>query len=283
MSTARTFRLGVTLYSFTTEYRSFQWSFEDCMRKAAELGPRMGIEIVGPQHHRGFPEVPKEFERMFKSSCERNGLIPTSYGSYADAYFWPDRDFTPDELVDYTIPQLKGAARLGFPVVRLQYNVAPVIERLLPYAKKYKLKMGYEIHTPLMFENPTCQELIRHVKKISSEHLGFVPDCGIFELPSGRPSGSPEGEMPKPSNPRALADIMPYIFHVHGKFHRMIDGEVPDVPFDEIVRVLIEGGFQGWMVTEFEGSNLGSYPNSFEIVKAHHALIRRYIAKHARA
>ena len=87
-------------------------------------------------------------ERIFKSSLERNNLIPTSYGSYADPFMLPDRDLTGDELVAYTIPQLKGAARLGFPVVRLQYFVWPVVERLLPYAEKYKLQMGYELHTP---------------------------------------------------------------------------------------------------------------------------------------
>jgi sugar phosphate isomerase/epimerase len=152
-----TFRVGVTLHSFTNEYCSFKWSFEDMMQKAALLGG--GVEIVGPAHHRGFPEVTDEFERVFKSSVERNGLTPTSYGSYADPFMLPGRDLTPDELVAYTVPQLKGAAKLGFPVVRLQYFVYPVAERLLPYAEKYRLKMGYELHTPLMIEAPLTQQL----------------------------------------------------------------------------------------------------------------------------
>ena len=81
---SETFRVGVTLHSFTNEYCSFQWSFEDMMQKASLLGG--GVEIVGPAHHRGFPEVTDEFERTFKSSIERNGLTPTSYGSYADLF-----------------------------------------------------------------------------------------------------------------------------------------------------------------------------------------------------
>jgi sugar phosphate isomerase/epimerase len=178
MSAAQPFRVGVSFHSFTNEYCSFQWSFEDMMQKAAQLGG--GVEIVGPAHHRGFPFVTDEFERIFKSSIERNGLTPTAYGSYADPFMLPGRDLTPDELVEYTVPQLLGAAKLGFPVVRLQYFVYPVIERLLPYAEKLGLRLGYELHVPLMIEAPLTQVLVRQVQQISSEHLGLIPDCGIF-------------------------------------------------------------------------------------------------------
>jgi hypothetical protein len=34
-------------------------------------------------------------------------------------------------------------------------------------------------------------------------------------------------------------------------------------------------------MTEFEGGNLGEYPNSFEVVKAHHAIVKRAIAKYS--
>jgi sugar phosphate isomerase/epimerase len=272
-----TFRLGVTLYSFTTEYYSYAWSFDECMKRVGDVGRGMGVEIVGPQHHRDFPEVPREFETTFKNGCQRYGLTPTSYGSYADPFFWHDRDLTPDDLVDYTIPQLKGASRLGFPVVRAQYFIDNVIERLLPYAERYKVRIGYEIHSPVMLETETGQGLIAHVKKISSEYLGLIPDCGIFETVAR----GPDGELPAPSDPRGLRDLVPYVIHVHGKFHRMVKGEIPAIPYDGIVKALVEGGFKGWMSTEFEGSDLGEYPNSFEIVKAHHALVKRLIAKYA--
>src|SRR5579884_1457315 len=107
MATKKTFHVGVTLHSFTSEYCSFIWSFEDMMQRAALLGG--GVEIVGPAHQRGFPELSDEFERVFKSSLERNRLTPTSYGSYADPFVLPNRDLNDDELVAYTIPQLNGA------------------------------------------------------------------------------------------------------------------------------------------------------------------------------
>src|SRR5512135_3077049 len=178
MAAKPVFHVGVTFHSFAREYLSFVYSFEDMMEKASLLGG--GVEIVGPSHHRGFPYVTDEFERSFKSSLERYELVPTCYGSYADPFMLPDRNLTPDELYEYTVLQLKGAAKLGFPVVRLQHFASDIAERLIPWAEKLNLKMGYELHTPLMIESARTQELLAQIRQISSERLGVIPDCGIF-------------------------------------------------------------------------------------------------------
>lgn len=191
------FKVGVTLHSFTAEYVSFAWSFDDMLEKAGQLGG--GVEIVGPSHHRGFPEVSDEFERTFKSGVERYGLTPTSYGSYADPFMLPDRNLTPDELYDYTVPQIKGAAKLGFPVVRLQYFASVAAERLVPLAEKLNLKLGYELHAPLMIEAPETQKLLEQIHRLGSDRLGLIPDTSIFarsvsqfHIDRARQSGVPE-------------------------------------------------------------------------------------------
>ena len=316
----QTFRVGISFHSFAHEYCSFQWSFEDMMRKASLLGS--GVEIVGPSHHRGFPEVTDEFERIFKSSVERNQLIPTSYGSYADPFMLPDRNLTPDELFEYTVPQLKGAAKLGFPVVRLQHFASVVAERLIPYAEKLHLKMGYELHTPLMIESPRTQELLAQIKHLSSECLGVIPDCGIFarsisqhHLQIGRDAGVPEPLIQKAlelwdqkvtieptieilqslgadqktitwigmiwdtfgfSEPAELAEIMPHVIHFHGKFFNIVDGDEPDLRYEEVVKALLENGYTGWMSSEYEGGAT----DSFAIVQAHQAMIKGYMQKY---
>lgn len=172
------FRLGVSFHTFTEEYCSAQWSFEDMMELAASLGG--GVEIVGPAHHRGFPHVTLEFERSFHSACARFGVTPVCYGSYADPFTLPDRDFDDDDLIAYTIPQLHTAARLGFPIVRLQFFVHPVIERLLPLAQRLGLRLGYELHAPITFESRLGRLLLEQVQRLDTPHLGLIPDCGIF-------------------------------------------------------------------------------------------------------
>lgn len=320
MATQKPFRVGVSFHSFTHEYCSFIFSFEDMMQKAAQLGG--GVEIVGPAHHRGFPYVTDEFERTFKSSLERNGLTPTSYGSYADPFMLPDRNLTADEIYEYTVPQIKGAAKLGFSVVRLQHFASVAVERLVPLAEKLNIKMGYELHTPLMIESPRTQELLAQIKRISSANLGVVPDCGIFarsvstyHVNEGRKSGVPETLIQKAlelwdqkitieptieimksmgadaktitwigmvwdtfgfSDPADLKDIMPYIFHFHGKFFNMVNGDEPDLRYEEVVKTLLENHYQGWMSSEYEGGAT----DSFAVVQEHQQMVKGYIAKY---
>jgi hypothetical protein len=318
MSGLRPFRLGVTLHSFTAEYLSLKWSFEDMMELASFLGG--GVEIVGPAHQRGFPYLTDEFERQFKSAVERHGLTPTSYGSYADPFTLVDRDFSEDELVEYTLPQLRAAVTLGFPVVRLQYFVAPVIERLMPFIESHGLKVGYELHAPLTLESTLTQRLIEQIRRINSPSLGLIPDMGIFarSVPQfrqadARARGVPESllqqalqlweadvaldaALPKllaqglrqdlalslevmwgsfgRSEPRNLLTIIPHIIHVHGKYFSLIEGDEPDLRYQEAVAYLLQGGYQGWMSSEYEGPN---DVNSFDSVRSHQAMVRRHM------
>jgi hypothetical protein len=80
-----------------------------------------------------------------------------------------------------------------------------------------------------------------------------------------------------------LADVMPWIcICMENSIGR--NTEIPAaVPFDKITETPIKGGFQGWMSTEFEGGELGAYQNSFEVVKVHHAVVKRAIGKYAKA
>ena len=176
--TAPDLKLGVTLHSFAHEYTSYIWSFEDLMEHAAKLGG--GVEIVGPAHHRGFPHVPDEFQAAFTSSLARHGLAPTAYGSYADPFMRWDRPLSNDELVSYTLPQIRGAAQLGFPIVRMQHFTADIIERVLPVAEELDVVLAYELHTPLDITSERTRYLIDQLERIDSSHLGLVPDAGLF-------------------------------------------------------------------------------------------------------
>jgi sugar phosphate isomerase/epimerase len=320
MTTQPVFRVGISFHTFVQEFISFVYSFEDLMEMASVLGG--GVEIVGPSNHRGFPEVTDEFERAFKSSVDRYGLIPTSYGSYADPFMLPDRNLTPDELYDYTVIQLKGAAKLGFPVVRLQYYTSGVAHRLIPVAEKLNIKMGYELHTPLMIESPKVLELRAQIDHLSSDRLGLIPDCGIFarsisqhHFNVAHKLGLPEAVIQKArelwkqkatfdqaaeiiramgvdekglmwidmvwgslgySEPAALADIKSSIIHVHGKFFSIVNGDEPDLRYDEVVKTLLDIGYTGWMSTEYEGAPT----DTFEVAKAHQEMVKGYIAKH---
>jgi len=315
-------RQGVTLHSFTNEYITYKWSLEDTLQLAGLLGG--GVEIVGPSHQRGYPYLTDEFERIFKSSIERWGLSPTCYGTYADPFMLKDRDLNDDEMVEYMTPQLKSAAALGFPVARIQYFAHTVVERLLPLAEKLGVKMGYELHVPLMIESRMGQKLIDQVHGINSSFLGLIPDTGIFarqiaqcRLDGARQAGVTEelighvirlwqaktaGEDALPellrlglrkqnigniefiwgslghSEPEALRSILPHVIHMHAKFFDMHDGDEPNIRFEEVVKVLVEENYSGWISSEYEGA---PGVDTFELVRRQQSMVRRYAEKYA--
>ncbi len=321
MESAAAFRVGISFHTFVQDYISFVYSFEDMMEMASVLG--RGVEIVGPSNHRGFPEVTDEFERTFKSGVDRYGLIPTCYGSYSDPFMLPDRDLTPAEMYEYLVPQLKGAAKLGFPVVRLQYFSHVIAEKLVALAEKLDLKLGYELHTPLTLESDTVAMLREQIERIGSNRLGLIPDFGIFarsisqhHLDQGRRAGVGEDLIALAqelwatgtskhdaveavqeaggderavswvnmlwgcfgrSDPAKLVEIRDHIVHCHGKFYSIVDGDEPDLRYEEVVKVLVDIGYTGWVSTEYEGGPT----DTFTIAMAHQEMMNRYIRKYA--
>ena len=56
-------------------------------------------------------------------------------------------------------------------------------------------------------------------------------------------------------NPRRLLEFMPLIVHIHGKFYEMLEDYTEySIPYDEVVAVLEEGGYSGYISSEYEGN-----------------------------
>lgn len=87
------------------------------------------------------------------------------------------------------------------------------------------------------------------------------------------------------SNPRRMLEFMPHIFHIHAKFYEIDDsGFEPAIPYQEIVPVLIEGGFNGYLSSEYEGQR--HIEDAFEVdgaeqVRRQHELFKRLLGETA--
>ncbi|QKJ20409.1 sugar phosphate isomerase/epimerase family protein [Microbacterium hominis] len=75
-------------------------------------------------------------------------------------------------------------------------------------------------------------------------------------------------------------DIMPQTFHVHAKFYDIDEnGDEPAMDIPRIVRQFVEGGYRGYLSSEWEGhafSDLGE-ADPIDLVKKQHVLMRRAI------
>lgn len=83
-------------------------------------------------------------------------------------------------------------------------------------------------------------------------------------------------------DPKDLIPIMPYCRHVHGKTWEMTPGDTFEdacIIYDQVVPVLMENGYDGYICTEFEGQRVGTILDVDEIdqVRRHHVMLKRLL------
>lgn len=321
-------KLGVTLYSFTNEYYQRRFGVEELVREVARRGLGPGLEIVGFQSVRGFPEVDDGFAESFRAVIEETGLTPSCLGTNADMYIDRKKPMTMEQSLAFHERQVRAAAKLGFPVVRFQYAASPeVVERLTPLTEKLGVKLGLEIHAPHSIDHPEVIAYREMYARVGSPYLGFIPDFGASAraVPEAyvryfRWRGIGEDMIAKAleiwdedMDPfarrtkfldwakaagkdevwaidisiiyglfsrqplRNWLEIMPQVVHVHGKFYAVNDkGVDPSIDYDAILPIFVEGGYRGFISSEWEGHQIND-DDGFAAVERHHAMERRIL------
>ena len=170
------FKLGLTLYSASAEFRAGWYDFDALLDRVAELGIGPGIEIVASQMVPSYPVVSDEFARTWRAAFDTHGFDASSFGANLDMGRRRDRDMTPDEEFAFSEQMFQGAAKLGFPLVRIQSAKPELLRRLLPVAEKLELKLAYEIHAPMGPNAEPIQRVRETFAELDSPLLGFVAD-----------------------------------------------------------------------------------------------------------
>ena len=85
------------------------------------------------------------------------------------------------------------------------------------------------------------------------------------------------------TDPRSLLPHMPLIGHIQAKFYEMTDdGSEYSIPYDEIIPVLVEGGYDGYLSSEYEGNRHiedAFKVDSVEQVRRQHAMFSRLLGE----
>lgn len=194
-------QMGATLYAFTNEYLNREYDFEGLLREIARrnLGP--GIEVIGFQSIRGFPEVSDAFAERFAELVDELGLEPRSLAINSDRFLKPGQPISDAALIDYHKRQLRSTAKLKFPLVRYQFATPPhIVRELAPFAEDLNVKMGLEVHAPAHANHPMVMAYREVYDALQSPALGWIPDFGgtAWRLPpsfidAARRRGVPEG------------------------------------------------------------------------------------------
>ena len=257
-------------------------SLEDCLADVADMGAT-DIEILADTHVAGYPSPSSEWVDRWLTLVDRAGLRPTCYSSWLDTRLHRDRALSLDEAVAILRRDLELAHRLGFSIVRPKLGVVSLdlipdpiwrdtVERVLPDAAELGIAIAPEIHSPTPLRSRIVDDYVDLVRETGTEHFGLLIDTGIFQTEERKGGhgdsvyvfGDPEPELrervaremskPLAVDPADLVDLMPYVVHVHAKFWDMTDDLTdPHIPYDGIVRALVEGGFTGSVSSEYEG------------------------------
>jgi sugar phosphate isomerase/epimerase len=293
-------KYGVSLYSYAGDFQ-VTMTLEDCIADVADMGAT-GIEILGDTHIPGYPHPSDAWVEHWHDLMRRYGTEPTCYSCWIDSRLVPGRTLTVDESLRVFSRDLELAARLGFTVIRpklgvVTWDLVPdpawrqTILRALPRAEELGVRIAPEIHWPTPLRSEVVDGYLDLIRETGTGHFGFVIDTGVFQdRPRTNQLGSPEesfggggGEAPpRPPelmdvDPREMLEIMPYVFHIHAKFWEMTEEMTdPHVPWEKIVPVLAEGGYQGYLSSEYEGERaLYLAP---EVLRRQQVMLRRLVA-----
>jgi hypothetical protein len=86
------------------------------------------------------------------------------------------------------------------------------------------------------------------------------------------------------NDPRGWLELMPRVIHVHAKFYELeADGTDPSIPHRELFDVLVEGGYDGYVSSEWEAHAWADREDQdgFEMVRRHQQLYRTLLAGQA--
>jgi len=76
----------------------------------------------------------------------------------------------------------------------------------------------------------------------------------------------------------AWKEIIPQTVHLHGKFYGFDEnGDEPSIDYAAILKVFYEGGYRGYVSSEYEGTAFTDEFTGFEMVQKHHALCKKIL------
>ena len=297
MSSEPNFKLGVSVYSYTGDF-GVVMDLEDCARDIADLGAT-GIEILGEGHVLGYPKPTSQWLDWWQELVSGLGLTPTCYGSWLDTRRNVDRSMTVEEGTEQLALDIDIASRMGFSFVRPKIGVvtsdlvpdpiwSEVVERNLQLAQDRDIIICPEIHWPTPIVSQAVDDYIAFIERTGTKHFGLLMDTGVFQrsphrrTEPGISSQLGRGDLPAfPSPPVVpvadLRAVMEHVVYFQAKFHEIDDDLVDQhIPWAEILSVVAESGYTGYLSSEYEGDRV-AYRASDQL-RRQHALIRTLAA-----
>jgi sugar phosphate isomerase/epimerase len=281
---------GVSTYSYVGELNTTM-TLEDCFQDMSDMGA-YGLEILADGIIEGYPIPTKEWLNNWFGLIAKYNIKPVEYGHWIESRLYADHELDVEESYEMLSHDIKLASYLGFSVMRTKLGVIDeiltpvknwreIIKRALPLAEKYNVVMLPEIHAPTLLKDRMIEEYCEFIDKEQTKHFGFNIDFGVFQVRDGinvRAIPGWDPNRPTHSEPEDIIPLLPYVHCCHAKFYDMNENfEETTIPYDKIVPILKEHGWNGYLLSEYEGKNKDVPGYVTTQLRRHHVMLKRLL------
>ena len=209
--------------------------------------------------------------------CEKYQLQPAELGHWAENHLHRGPAASDEEMVALLKRDFELAHLLGFMSLRTKITCVndlcdpepgwqSYIEKALPYAEKYDVRMQNEVHGPTTLHTPHIRdEYLEFIHRTGTKHFGFNIDFGTFQTKPAKgmewmPMGF--GDVTKPEE---IVEFLSYSWTCHTKFTNMDENfDETTIPYRDVIRLMIDNGWSGNLVSEYEGPVRFTAERSYE-------------------
>ncbi|MBR2123268.1 MAG: sugar phosphate isomerase/epimerase [Lachnospiraceae bacterium] len=278
---------GVSIYSYSGEYGRTM-DLEDCFKDMHDMGAT-GIEILANSHIDSYPVLSDEYLSKWKSLCETYQVEPAEYGHWIDTRLYKNRNMTGEEARRVLINDFQIANALGFHVLRTKMGVingelAPfpewkeVILSVLDEAAKYDVIMCPEIHLPSLLQDQFVLDYVDFINMTGTKNFGLNIDLSVFQNRFNVEGVVSYNQDTRHNEPEDIIPLLPYVKCIHAKFNRMDDDfNELTIPYPEIIRVLMDNGYEGYLISEYEGINKNVPGYVSHELRKQHVMMKRIL------
>jgi len=277
---------GVALYSYSAEYGMTK-DLKDCFEDMYDMGAH-GLEILANTHIENYPHPTDEWVEEWFRLLDKYEIVPVEYGNWIDSHMLGYRDLTTEESYELLARDMRLAHRLGFTVMRTKMpvisskldpveNWREIISMALPLAEELNIRMCPEIHAPTNLDSEMVRNFVEFIEETGTKYFGLNIDFGVFQ--NNFDKEPPERRHFMGSKPEEIIPLLPYVYCCHAKFNDMSDDfEETTIPYKEVVDIMKEHGWDGYLLSEYEGRD--KYDLGYEVgqtLRKHHIMLKRYL------
>ena len=259
-----TIRRGICLYSYHNLLGK-SMTLEDAFEEMYDTGATC-FEFL-TSYIPNYPNPSPEWVDRYWGLCDKYKLQPSELGHWAENHLRRGKGMSDDEVVEELKQDFRLANLLGFKALRTKITCTNMIcdpepgwqnyiEKALPYAEKYDVRMQNEVHLPTTLHTPHIRdEYLDFIHRTGTSHFGFNIDFGTFQFKAtDEMKDMPMCQFGDISKPEEIVDFLPYSYVCHGKFTYVNEDFVEEtIPYPEVIRLMVDNGWSGDILSEYEG------------------------------